>query len=120
MPQLSTRVNLKEYAQKIIEKATLFEAWHNDTLIGLIAIYTNPQDHTAFITNVSVVKEFTGLGISSSLLHQCIEHLRTKKFLYINLEVNSHNSTAIGLYNKYGFTFYGTKGDADIMQLKIV
>ncbi len=61
IPPLSLKVNIEDYAQKIVEKADTFEAWVDGKLIGLIAAYCNNlEDREAYITNVSVVESFGG------------------------------------------------------------
>ena len=57
VPLLSSRVEIKNYAKKIINKATRFEAWSGDTLLGLVAAYYNDQEkRIAYITSISVLK----------------------------------------------------------------
>ena len=61
IPPLSDKVDLKEYAKKLFEKSNKIEAWHNNTLIGLIAAYFNDSiNKIGFITNVSLIKNFIG------------------------------------------------------------
>ena len=104
MPPLSTRVSIMEYAQKIASKATRFEAWSGGTLIGLVAAYCNDQEkRIAYITSVSILREWTGKGIAARLLCQCIEHARVSGMRRIGLEVESNNTSAIKLYEKNGF-----------------
>jgi hypothetical protein len=40
-PSLNACVNIHEYAKKIYQFATTFEAWNNIELIGLVACYLN-------------------------------------------------------------------------------
>jgi hypothetical protein len=61
IPTLSSRLDIDDYAKKIIENAQTFEAWTNDELIGLVATYCNSSDRvTAFITSVSVLPKWHG------------------------------------------------------------
>ena len=69
VPPLSGRVEIRDYAQKIASKATRFEAWSGGTLVGLVAAYCNDRDkRIAFITSVSVLREWTGKGIAARLM----------------------------------------------------
>jgi ribosomal protein S18 acetylase RimI-like enzyme len=105
VPPLSGRVALNDYAKKISSKAMRFEAWSDHTLVGLVAAYCNdPTKQVAYITNVSVLKVWTGEGIAFSLLQQCIAHATTLGMQQISLEVASDNVPAIKLYEKGGFT----------------
>jgi ribosomal protein S18 acetylase RimI-like enzyme len=101
---LSGRVEIKNYAKKITSKATRFEAWSGGTLIGLVAAYCNDQEtHIAYITSVSVLREWMGKGVSSHLMNQCIEHAKVSGMRQISLEVARGNTPAIRLYEKNGF-----------------
>lgn len=104
VPPLSSRVNISNYAQKIFTKAMRFEAWSGGILIGLVAIYCNNQEnHIAYVTSVSVIKEWVGMGIAGNLVSQCIKHMDALGMKQICLEVASGNIPAIKLYEKCGF-----------------
>ena len=77
IPPLSERVNLTEYSNKIYKNATLFEAWDNDTLIGLIACYANNlKTKVAFFSLVAVLKEYRQQGIAGTLIENCVVKLK--------------------------------------------
>ena len=103
IPPLSGRVEIRYYAQKIVSKATRFEAWSGHTLIGLVAVYCNDQARSAFITSVSVLREWTGKGIAANLMKQCIERSKASGMQKISLEVAGENAPAIRLYGSCGF-----------------
>lgn len=104
VPPLSSRVEIIDYAQKIANKATRFEAWLGGTLVGLVAVYCNDQEkRIAYITSVSVLREWTGKGIAARLVGQCVEHAKASGMQRISLEVASDNTHAIKLYEKSGF-----------------
>lgn len=104
VPPLSGRVEINVYAEKISIKAMRFEAWLGGTLVGLVAAYCNDQDkHIAYITSVSVLKEWMGKGIAARLMNLCIEYAKTSAMRQISLEVASGNTPAIRMYEKNGF-----------------
>jgi ribosomal protein S18 acetylase RimI-like enzyme len=120
IPPLAERVNINEYAKKIHEKSITFEAWVGKLLVGFLAAYfTDNADGLAFITNVSVLGKFAGLGIASMLLDMCIEHARNNNFQELALEVHRQNNPAIRFYNKFGFKNYETKDDILLMKRQI-
>ena len=120
IPPLSKRTDLASYAKKIFENSVTFEAWNDDQLIGLVAAYLNGDDiRSVFITNISVTKEFTGKGIASRLLRNCIAHCAKNDYFVIDLEVNRNNSQAITFYKKHQFIQSETRGDNLIMKLEI-
>lgn len=118
VPPLSDRVDLNDYAQKIARKAMRFEAWSNDTLVGLVAAYCNDQmNHIAYITSVSVLKAWTGKGIATRLVHHCIEYARAMGMRQVRLEVACDNKQAVRLYAKSGFIADKSDGPFTIMNL---
>ena len=115
IPKLQSYVNLTEYSQKIWLKAKRFErfGYGGDELIGLIAAYDNNSDKMGFITNVSVEREYQGIGMSLSLLNECINYNK------INLEVYKSNKRAISFYEKNGFKILNDNKKTIIMGIKL-
>lgn len=104
VPPLSARVDVRAYAQKMADNAMRFEAWDDDTLIGLVAVYCNDlHKRTAFITSVSVLPEWQGQGIGMRLMNACLSHVRPLGFTGIELEVDQRNQGAAALYQRVGF-----------------
>lgn len=104
VPRLSDRVEISDYARKIASKAMRFEAWAGDMLVGLVAAYCNDHEQRiAYITSISVLREWKGKGIAAKLMKQCIEHVKGAGMRQIGLDVASNNAPAIGLYEKSGF-----------------
>ena len=120
VPALDKTVDIPEYSKKIVQNSVTFEAWVNKDLTGLIAAYFNDKEnHSGFITNVSVVNEYAGSGLASELLKNCINYAGEKNFKEINLEVSHKNEQAIGLYKKYDFHQTGVKDDLIIMKREL-
>ena len=70
----------------------------------LVAAYCNDREKgIAYITSVSVLREWIGKGNSARLISQCIEHAKVSGMRQISLEVASDNAPAIRLYEKNGF-----------------
>lgn len=104
VPPLSERVEIAEYANKIASKAMRFEAWSGDELVGLVAAYCNDREKCiAYITSVSVLREWQSKGIASNLVGHCIEYAKASGMRQISLEVAGNNVSAIRLYKKFGF-----------------
>ena len=115
-PLLSDRVDIGEYSRKIREKAFTFEAWGYNALVGLVAAYMNIPDRHCFITNVSVLSNFTGKGIAARLMNACLEHAGAANIATISLEVSRSSHPAIYLYRKFGFQVIENRGDLLLMQ----
>ena len=120
IPPLEKKVNIREYSKKIFERSVTFEAWADRSLIGLIAAYLNDKEnHTGFITNVSIVKDYKGKGIASALIKMCFQHSKNTGIDAICLEVSPENKAAISFYKKTGFTGVENKRDVIVMKLKL-
>ena len=101
MDELASRVDIEDYAQKLVDKAQRFEIWNGDCLIGLLAAYCN--DEIDYITNVSVDRNYTGRGLGQDLLKRCVAVSKSQSKNSIELEVKKDNEIAIKLYNKMNF-----------------
>lgn len=118
MPPLSNRIDVDAYAAKIVSNAIRLEAWNGGNLIGLVAIYCNDKKNfLAYITNVSVQREWAGKGVGNRLTQKVIELAKKSGAKKICLEVECGNTRAIGLYKKYGFT--SEKGIGSNIHMKL-
>ncbi|UMR29862.1 GNAT family N-acetyltransferase [Massilia sp. MB5] len=115
-PPLSSRVDLPAYAAKLGRHAVRFEAWRGDLLIGLVAAYCDGQDgQPGFISNVSVLPAWTGQGIASRLLADCLAYAAGAGLARLDLEVGQDNHAALALYRKHGFHPRQQAGDSILM-----
>jgi ribosomal protein S18 acetylase RimI-like enzyme len=120
VPPLSQRLAIDAYSEKIVTRAERFEAWSDDDLVGLLAAYCNDSGRrSAFVTSVSVMPQWQGLGVASRLLQACIDHATTGGFQRIELEVDVRNAPAALLYTKHGFSVARTEEGTQTMQLTI-
>ncbi len=117
-PVLSDQVDIHQYAVKLYKNAYRFELWDKASMVGLVACYLNDKiTGIAFITNVSVDREWQSLGIATFLLKKCLNHAKKLGFEMIKLEVNKKN-TAKRLYVRMGFLLDEVSKDKLIMSLK--
>jgi len=118
--RLDARVNIREYSRRIHDKSITFEAWVNNELIGLVAAYFNDMvDHSGYITNVSVTKDYMGLGIASELMKMSVDYAEQHNFKDIRLEIQKNNSSAINLYRKFGFVDCEERDDFLLLKLVV-
>jgi ribosomal-protein-alanine N-acetyltransferase len=103
IPPLESRLDIAEYARKIKSNADTFEAWNAETLVGLVAMYVDQVNRAAFITSVSVSRDFSKLGIASDLIERSVAFARSRNCMVIRLQVNLKNDRAIDLYRKFSF-----------------
>ena len=120
VPPLSVRLDLKSYSKKLHKYAVHFCAFDYNRLVGLIACYFNDlTKKTAFISSVSVVKEFQEMGVFSALFSLVRNYGVLNQFNNLQLEVNSENQNAIKIYKKIGFEDIDHKNQIVTMELKI-
>lgn len=103
-PSLSSRVNLHDYAKKLHDNGSLFEAYIDGKLVALVAMYANDNvTKKAYITYVYCKKEYRKLGIANQLIKNAFEKLKENNFKSVSLEVTTDNIPAVNLYKKFGF-----------------
>lgn len=117
VPALSTRVSLETYAKKIANYAILFEAWFDEKLIGMVAMYLNENKH-GYITNVSVYNEYRGNGIAKQIFVNMMDYTKANNISEVKLEVSVINIAAINLYKNFGFESLEEKNNQIIMLKK--
>ena len=117
---LEQRTAINDYAEKLTHLAIRFEAWSEDKLIGLVALYCNDQRHKrAYISNVTLLPHWQGNNIATQLLLKAIDVAKQANMYSIQLEVNKNNTAAIHLYEKVGFTHEHTHTEFIIMNLTL-
>jgi ribosomal protein S18 acetylase RimI-like enzyme len=103
-PRLSERVDLGDYAAKLVRNAVTFEAWKGPSLVGLVACYLNDtRTRRGFISHVAVLATYHGRGVGRDLLERCLERAHAGGFQSVGLEVAADNVAARGLYAQSGF-----------------
>lgn len=117
VPPLNSRVSIESYGKKIFENAIVFEAWWDNVLVGMVAMYLN-ENRDGYITNVSVYNEYGSAGIASQIFTNLQAYSEENDISSIKLEVNASNVAAIGLYKKFGFKFIEEKSNQIIIMLK--
>ena len=100
---MSERVDIADYAEKIYANAERLRLWIDNRLVGMAAMYLNPEDRSGYITNVSVIAGAKGQGIAYGLCSLCLRYAQEQNLKSIVLEVGKENAAAIGLYEKLGF-----------------
>ncbi len=96
--------DISKYAKKLTTKSTTYEAWSEEQLIGLVAVYFNDAIAEAFVSNVSVSPVFLRKKLASALMRNLISDAQSRKIRKINLLYDETNISARNLYQKFGFT----------------
>lgn len=101
---LSRKVDLDEYADKLLEKATLCCEYKENELVGLVAGYTdNLVNNLAYIALVGVTENAQHQGIASGLVKEFCKVCNNKKIYKVHLYTDATNIKAIRMYKKLGF-----------------
>ena len=100
IPKLSAFVDIKDYSNKIFNKAVRFEWFDEEKLVGLIAAYKQEE---LYITNFSTDPNYIRRGIAGTLIKMSEDFCKLNNLRYIELEVRPQNKTAIAFYEKRGF-----------------
>lgn len=117
VPNLSSYVDIKQYAVKLFEKAQRIEVWENNRLVGLLAYYQDFNDMSAFITNVSIEKGYLGGGLATEMINKMIDAIRGTLGV-IRLEVNKNNKRALRFYLKNGFVESAIKENGSLVMVR--
>lgn len=112
-PPFSSNVDLNQYAAKLITKATIYELWDAESLIGIIASYYNPVDKIIFIPYICVIRAGHGAGLFSFFLSQI------KEVEVIFLEVRKNNKRAISFYEKFDFCVVSQSEDKFMLKKEL-
>jgi ribosomal protein S18 acetylase RimI-like enzyme len=103
-PPLSARLDILNYSNKLNEFAVHFCAYREKELVGFSGCYfNNIETRIGFISTLSVIREFQGMGIAKGLLTSIKEYATQKEFNQINLQAYILNLSAIKLYSDSGF-----------------
>lgn len=111
---LTRKVDLGEYANKLLSFATLVPAFENGVLSGLVAGYTDNLSEAgrAYIALVCVRSEFQRRGIARKLVEAFLDICRRKGLSAVHLYTDRSNANAICMYEAMGFVRIGDHLDS--------
>ena len=93
--------------------AVAFGAFHEDALVGTVALeFSNKPKtrHKALLIGMFVHESARGLGAGQALVAEALEAARRRAgTLVVTLTVTEGNAAAIRLYERAGFTAFGTE-----------
>lgn len=105
------------YADKLINKAVIFEAWVDTELAGCCACYmNNPQGRAAYISYIGVNECYKRIGIGTKLINRVEYVAISNRFNSIELEVYKNNLSALSFYSKHGFVSIEDRSDRLLMR----
>ena len=102
-PPLDTKVELRQYAEKILNNAILLVEMIDENVVGMVVLYCNDENtKKAYIPLVGVLPTYQHRGIASKLMKEAIAFVREQGYKLIG--IHSNNMVAVHLYSKLGFT----------------
>ena len=101
---LSHKTNLKQYLNKMIRLGKSVICVDQNQIVGLIFYYdNNTQERKAFISLVSVDKNYRCKGIATHLIEEVLSLLKKQQFKICEVPTHETNELAIHLYGLLGF-----------------
>lgn len=103
---LSERVNIPEYAEKLLKFADIIYAKHEDRVIGIMAVYANDmQTKIAHFPLLFVANQYQHKGVGKVLILQAIALAKSRNMGSVWAYVHKDNDRAINFVYKLGFQF---------------
>lgn len=100
-----------EALQTMLDRMAVFGVvTDNGALAGIVAYARDDgerETHRGWLLQVYVKLDMRGTGASLALIEAAVDHARSE-VIQLHLMVGAHNAPAIRLYEKAGFTTYGT------------
>ena len=101
---LSERVNLRNYAEKVLQFGQCITIEESGNIVAAVLFYCNDfQTKKAYITLLGTLPEYEGKGYATKLLKAAEEVAGRNGMRIMNLETERTNQKAISLYCKCGY-----------------
>ena len=112
-------ISLNAYAEKLAQKGTIAYFEEDGTILGAVIGYTHDTpDNTSYITQVYVLPECRGRGLSKVLLEEYCLYCLTSGLDHVWLTTRKNNFTAQKAYEKAGFICIGECSEQMIKYIK--
>lgn len=117
-PPLDAKVDLRQYAEKILDSAVLFVETDNSNIVGMVVLYCNDEStKRAYIPLVGVLPAFQRQGIAKRLMQEAISYVKEHNYRVIG--IHSNNPIAVKAYCNLGFNII-EQGERKYMELKMM
>ena len=101
---LSQKQELFSFAQKLNEKATICTKFEGDTIVAMVAGYTeNTDNRLGYISVVATLPALQGKGYARYLVKEFLGISRAKGLDGVHLYTTKSNAAAMRLYHGLGF-----------------
>lgn len=102
--RLSDRVDIVQYAEKIIQHGIILAIEKNDKIVSAAMFYANDLDRkTAYLTLLGTLPEYEGHGFARTLMEAVDQKCREIGMDCIALDTDKTNNKALRLYLSLGY-----------------
>lgn len=102
-PHLSTRVNLTDYAKKVVNNAVLFVAKNGEEWIGVEAVYFNEYPEFSFTTYLCVKQEYQKKStVGMELMLMQLRYLKKHRTKGLRFAIRKSNTGLLNYHLKTG------------------
>lgn len=114
-PSLSSRVDLKEWVNKLFEKSYTLVAYNpnseSNDIIALLCFYCNDHVNSySYIPALGVLKDYRRSGLAKLMFEKCFQILKNMGIKTLGIKT-WNGSTAYSIYHGLGFTEVSKKMD---------
>ncbi len=118
---LSQKQDLPAFAKKLHEKATLCTVTDRDTILSMVAGYTdNVTDGLAYISVVGTLPCAQGKGYARALLQRFLDICKEKHLRGVHLYAVKTNLPAVKMYAGLGFVEWRAENEARPQDLHLL
>lgn len=112
-------ISLDEYTKKLMEKGTIAYFEEGEVIVGAVMGYTHDTpDNTSYITQVYILPEFRGRGLSHLLLKEYCTYCAKCGLDQVWLTTKKDNYTAQKAYERAGFFCEGDYKQQTVKYIK--
>lgn len=104
IPPTSDRVDIKKWARKLYENATIFELSDGEIIVGLGALYFNQAPDFSYGTHVCVLKEYQDGMYGIEMMIKMVEYAQNNGSEGYRCEIRKSNRPLVKFYKSLGFT----------------
>lgn len=103
IPPLSVLVNIKDYAVKLAEKATIFAAIDKSRIVGVSAVYVNKAPMFSYATYLCALKPYQNDMVGIELVMKSIDYCKAYGSASYRGEIRKANKPLWNFYKRIGF-----------------
>ena len=100
---LSEKIQIEEYAQKVLLLGIVIKIEHNNEIVGVVTGYANNNVSGGYISVLGVSENHRGQKIGSRLLEAFIDEAKIEGMKQISLFAHKDNHNALKMYLNRGF-----------------